>query len=213
MCNRLKDRVHPLDQSQVVYRVECSSHNVSYVGETDRSLRERAYDHGIITHEESRHAHSITQNKPQPAAAAEIGVQPLRRSTRMTQRHDYKAMNDGSDQVWSTGSTAVSEHKAKLDHKSGDMTIKKIGSERSWKRRVIKEAIEIKRHQPQINKDANDTGKHYISNIYNCIINASARTITSSDVLEPPAQDEDGNLRERSPNNHSDDDDLEDVEN
>ena len=78
-----------------------------------------------------------------------------------------------------------------------------------------KEAIEIKRHQPQINKDANDTGKHIssISSIYNCIINASARTITSLDVLEPPAQDEDGNLRERSPNNHSDDDDLEDVEN
>ena len=166
VCGRMKDPIHELDQNGVLYKVECERHKQSYIGETARPLRARAYEHGVLTHTESRMAHSLLHKQEQTQTN-----QPTRRSTRATKNIDYKAMDSGRDIPLTEGQTAVSAHMAQnAPHSKGEVTIKKIGKENNWRKRIIKEAIEIKRQAPRLNEDE---GKFIIRPIYEPIIGGS----------------------------------------
>ena len=47
--------------------------------------------------------------------------------------------------------TAVSEHMAKYNHKEGDIESKILDTETTWRRRIIKENIAIKKLNPDLN--------------------------------------------------------------
>ena len=70
------------------------------------------------------------------------------------------------------GSTEVSQHIANEDHKKEDINYRLLAKKQNWQERVIKEAIEIRRKKPSLNQD---TGKFYIPNIFNSIINKNNR--------------------------------------
>ena len=48
-----------MDKVGAVYEVQCKKHNTKYVGETERPLKKRAYEHRIIEHNESVVSHSL----------------------------------------------------------------------------------------------------------------------------------------------------------
>ena len=62
LCSKLKDKVHPLDKSNAIYRFDCKKCDKTYIGETERSLRYRAYDHKILSRKDSRRAHSLSKS-------------------------------------------------------------------------------------------------------------------------------------------------------
>ena len=54
LCNKMKDKVEDLDKTGVVYYNTCRKHPGStYVGETERVLQERMYEHRIVSHQTS----------------------------------------------------------------------------------------------------------------------------------------------------------------
>ena len=56
---------------------------------------------------------------------------------------------------------------AEEHHEKGDLTIKAVSFEENWRARGIKEAIEIKKRQPNLNQDE---GRYYLSTIYNRLV-------------------------------------------
>ena len=89
-------------------------------------------------------------------------IQGTRKSSRNTQRKDYKAMHSGSDIMITVGSTVVSEHLALHDHQEGDVTFKLLDFEWNWSKRTWKEEIAISKLRPSLNGNEG----HYISQIF-----------------------------------------------
>ena len=81
-------------------------------------------------------------------------------------------MHTGSGQLLSTGDTIVSEHMATKDHKEGDIEIKLLGFEPNWRKRKIKEAIVVKKLNPDLN---GNEGSYQLSPIYDPIPSRIAR--------------------------------------
>ena len=105
----MKDKVEDLDKTGVVYYNTCRKHPEStYVGETERVLRERMYEHRIIDHKTSERAASI--NHPEDPIEEPSTSRGTRRSTRNIRRKDYKAMDSGSNQPLTAGNTEFSAH-------------------------------------------------------------------------------------------------------
>ena len=90
LCSNLKDQVHPMDKSNSIYRFDCNKCDKIYIGETERSLRYRAYEHKIITREESKTAHSLNKPKFKPQAVQQPA--PSSRPRRNTTRHNYACL-------------------------------------------------------------------------------------------------------------------------
>ena len=214
LCSRAKDRLHPMDKPGVIYSIKCNAHNNHYVGQTGRAAKERFYEHRVMTHEESKMCHSLSDSKKKEIAEEEVST-GLRRSSRATERKDYKAMNSGSNQLLSVGDTVVSKHMALNDHKPGDIEIKLLDFEPNWKRRLKKETIAINRMTP----DLNGNEGQYISPIFDPVptkFSASGGTrprhpdATRPDATSSRSRDlEESNLQQsqhrRSSSNGSDD--------
>ena len=184
---KTKDEVHTMDKVGAVYEVTCTRHNETYIGETGRALKTRAYEHAVITHEEATRCHSLQQEK--------LDVRPpelpdnVRRSGRLATKDpiDYKEMHTGSNIITNEGSTEVSKHVAKLNHKEGDIMIKPIVHETSWNRRLYREAMEIRRRKPTLNA-AEDGGKRKIPAVYNLFLKKpAAEKLQKSTVTRPPS--------------------------
>ena len=60
-------------------------------------------------------------------------------------------MHTRSGQLLSTRNTIVSEHMAKKVQKKGDIEIKLLVFESNWRKRKIKEAILVKKLNPDLN--------------------------------------------------------------
>ena len=127
----MKDKVEELDKTGGVYYNYCKTHQEpkkDYVGETERVLRERQYEHRVIDHETASRAASIDHPKKKERRITEqIG---RRRSQRNVRRLDYKTMNDGSNQQLTEGSTEFSaqkEYTRKMNYSTGYCTLKRIG--------------------------------------------------------------------------------------
>ena len=169
LCSKLKDKVHPLDKSNAIYRFDCKKCDKTYIGETERSLRYRAYDHKILSRKDSRRAHSLSKSEQKETQS---NTQPMRQASKRPQRSankqtDYAAMHSGSNYMWTEqpeNATEIASHIFK-DHTEEDYTFKLIATEPGWRKRTLKEALLIQR-EPK-NKLLNENlGKHTYSPIY-----------------------------------------------
>ena len=181
LCASLKDKVHKLDKANTIYRFDCQKCNKSYVGETERSLRARAHEHGLLTHQEAKTSHSLKPSSTDsPATPTRIPVPTTTRSTRSTRnrpRPDYAAMHTGSNITWTEGNTEISKHLASTPHSKTDYTFDILTTEPTWRKRIVKEAIEIKQI-PQDQLLNENMGKHNIQPIYSPLI----RKLTTTDT-------------------------------
>ena len=167
ICNKMKDKVEKLDKTGAVYYNYCKKHERSdYVGETDRVLRERLYEHRIIDHKTSTRSASIDHpGKEEPTTSHQrTGT---RRSKRTKKRIDYKAMNEGSEQQLTEGNTEFSAHVATDSHRKEDLQYKILFTDDNWFKRGVKEAIAIRKVKPTLNKDG---GRYHLSAIYDDLI-------------------------------------------
>ena len=151
LCSSAKDKVHPLDKPNAIYKATCKRHNESYIGETSRPLKVRAHEHGIIPRNQSTRSHSFPP-KPSAATRPSRTPAPSRQSTRNRNRIDYHALHTGSNQPLSEKNSAVSQHIAHSHHQQGDVDIKPIAYERNRRSRRFKEALAINTFNPTLNK-------------------------------------------------------------
>ena len=170
VCNKMKDKVHILDKTGAVYYNDCKKTTCprsDYVGETDRVLRERQYEHRTIDHKTATTSASLKANQP-----TEVQPEPntgTRRSTRKRKTHDYKALDTGADQQLTEGNTEFSAHVATDIHRKEELEYKLIYTEDNWFKRGVKEAIAIRKIKPTLNLDG---GRHNLSAIYDEIISS-----------------------------------------
>ena len=89
ICNKMKDKVDNLHKTGAVYYNRCKNHKKKdYVGETERVLRERLYEHRIIDHKTATRSASI--DHPTDTRIEEPTSAGLRRSQRTTKRRTTK---------------------------------------------------------------------------------------------------------------------------
>ena len=91
----------------------------------------------------------------------------VRRSTRTKKKRDYKAMQEGSNQILTEGNTEFSTHVATDEHSREDFEYSIIYREENWFKRGIKEAIAIRKLKPNLNQD---DGRYHLSAIYDNLI-------------------------------------------
>lgn len=166
LCNKMKDKIEDLDKTGAIYYNICKKHeNATYIGETERALRERLYEHRIVDHKTASQAASLAPQTQQETPQQEPTV--LRRSTRKRNKVDYKAMHECSNQQITEGNTEFSAHVATDLHNKQDFQYKILNTENNWYKRGIKEAIAIRQYKPSLNKDG---GRYHLSAIYNDVI-------------------------------------------
>ena len=154
-----------------------------YVGETDRVLRGRQYEHGTIDHKTAKRSASIDhgeENAPQPEP------RKSRRTTRSTSKQvDYKALHQGSDQPLTLGSTEFSAHLASSHHSKTDYEFSILCTDDNWFNRGVKEAIAIRKLKPTLNQD---DGRHHLSRMYDSLIKSSVTMRTPRQGTESVIQ-------------------------
>ena len=170
LCAKLKDKVHPMDKANGIYRFECEKHDKVYIGESERSLRYRAYEHKIITRKESKTAHSLQKNHPETTNqrnTASAADRPSTRPRRTRTSHNYAALHSGSNQTWSETPESYTEIAAHIreDHRPEDYTFKLVTTEEGWRKRTLKEALMIQKEDPERLLNENQ-GKHTYAHIY-----------------------------------------------
>ena len=152
VCN-MKDRIDPLDRSCVVYKFDCKPCKPirNYVGHTKNPLKERGYQHHAVNHNDRTKNHPIPQINEE-----EIPLNiTTRRSTRLKEKPkvNYKKMNSGEQSKLTEGNTEISKHITAAGHTEGDWEFKIISHQPIKSRRIIREAIEIKKRSPNLNLD------------------------------------------------------------
>ena len=179
LCNKMKDRVHPLDKTGAVYHNNCIKHpdpKNDYIGETDRVTRGRMYEHGIIDHKTAKRSASITHDDKEEKKMER--VQP-RASQRNQKPIDYAAVHHGTNQKLSVGSTEFSAHVASDTHTKEDLESALLCTEDNWYKRGIKEAIAIRKFKPSLNQDE---GRYHLSSMYNKIIDSNKTNFTRQSI-------------------------------
>ena len=74
VCHKMKDKVHELDKTGVVYHTGCKKgcdHSRRYIGETSRVSRSRLYEHRVISHNEANHAQSLKEDRTEESKTTE----------------------------------------------------------------------------------------------------------------------------------------------
>ena len=128
----MKDKVELLDRTGAVYYNQCQKHpDCDYVGETDRVLRERLYEHRIIDHKTAKRSASLHLDEEEQ----EEIPSGTRRSTRNRTQIDYKAMQEGSNQILTEGNTEFSAHVASDVHEKKQLKYSVLCSDDNWYRR------------------------------------------------------------------------------
>ena len=174
LCNKMKDKVEMLDRTGAIYYDWCKKGEScnerkknDYVGETDRVIRGRQYEHRTVDHKTATRSASINHeddNKPEP----EPEVVPTRRSSRTTRKKiDYKKMNEGESLPMTEGSTEFSKHVASNHHKKSDLEFTILCTDDNWFARGVKEAIAIRKIKPTLNLDE---GRHHLPKMYDELI-------------------------------------------
>ena len=171
VCHKMKDKVHELDKTGVVYHTGCikgCDHVRRYVGETDRVSRARLYEHRVISHNEATNAQSL---KTEPTDTNKVTTKTATRtSNRKKAIINYKELNEGRQHFLTEGNTVVSAHVAHEAHKLDEMFYEIVDQDDDWVNRGYKEAIAIKNLKPDLNEDE---GRCYVPHIYNQIFRTS----------------------------------------
>ena len=177
----MKDKVEMLDQTGAVYYNKCKKHanpKNDYVGETDRVLRGRQYEHRTIDHKTAVRSASIQEEPVEEVRQEE--QKGVRRSERNKgkKKRDYKAESTGSNQLLSEGGTEFSAHVASDVHEKADLEFTVLCKDDNWFGRGVKEAVAIRKIEPTLNQDG---GRYPLSPMYNKFIRTSL-------VLKTPSQ-------------------------
>ena len=173
LCNKMKDKVEMLDQTGTVYYNYCKKHpdpKNDYVGETDRVLRSRQYEHRTVDHKTATRSASIQED---PKNVIEIEERPgLRRSERNKERkkRDFKVEATGSNQLLTEGGTEFSAHVASDVHQKSDLEFTVLCKDDDWFQRGVKEAVAIRKIRPSLNQD---DGRFNLSPMYDKFIQSS----------------------------------------
>jgi len=164
VCN-MKEKVHEMDKVNAIYEFKCEKHGAKYVGETGRALKARGYEHRVVSHKDSLRSHMIAEKVEAPTE-----IENVRRSNRNAgkEKRNYKKMDEGEKLIETEGTTEPSKHMYhyQTDHKEGDIEFKAIGYERHWQKREVKEAIEVRRRNPNLNKLLNKKDSKGVPPIY-----------------------------------------------
>ena len=179
LCNKMKDKVELLDQTGAVYYNNCKKHpdpKNDYVGETERVLRSRQYEHRTIDHKTAKRSASL---HIEPNEEVEKEPQGARRSERIKRktRRDYKAESEGSNQLLTEGGTEFSRHVASDVHSKSDLEFTILCKDENWFGRGVKEAIAIRKLNPTLNLDE---GRYNLSPMYSKLIRTSLEMKTPS---------------------------------
>ena len=165
----MKDKIDDLDKTGSVYYNECIKKKCreerekdDYVGETDRVNRERMYEHRVIDHKTMKRYASLRKPEEKVNGPA-VPAPNLRRSSRNKDKKDYKAIQEGTNQLLSVGNTDFSAHVASDTHEKSDLRFSVLCTEENWFKRGVKEAIAIKKIKPTLNKDQ---GRYHLSKVY-----------------------------------------------
>ena len=170
LCCKMKDKINMLDKTGAVYYNRCEKHPDSdYVGETERVLRERLYEHRVIDHKTAKRSASLNQETEGETEENQNRIS-TRRSSRTKKKVDYKAMSEGSNQLLNEGNTEFSAHVASDTHNKDELKYSILYTDDNWFRRGVKEAIAIKKIKPTLNKD---DGRHHLSAMYDNLIRSS----------------------------------------
>ena len=168
ICNKMKDKVETLDKTGAVYYNTCKKHPEStYVGETERVVRERMYEHRIVDHKTAKRYASLSQKEEEEK---EEEGKETRKSSRTKKKVDYKAMQSGSNQQLTLGNTEFSAHVASDTHNKEDLQFQILCTDEDWFQRGVKEAIAIRKLQPTLNQDE---GRFHLSAMYTKFIRSS----------------------------------------
>ena len=166
LCSKLKDKIHPMDKSNAIYRFDCKKCDKIYIGETERSLRYRAYEHKMIARKEAKTAHSLIKTH-KPTQHTGHQTAPPTRPRRNTNRPNYAALHSGANETWNEtpdSYTEIGKH-IREDHTKEDYTFKLITTEEGCRKRTLKEALMIQKEDPSRLLNEN-MGKHTYSHIY-----------------------------------------------
>ena len=173
LCNKMKDKVATLDQTGAVYYNNCKKHpdpKNDYVGETERVLRGRQYEHRTIDHKTAIRSASIQEETGSKESEEER--QEVRRSERIKgkKKRDYKADDKGSNQLLTEGGTEFSAHVASDIHEKTDLEFTVLCKDDNWFSRGVKEAVAIRKIKPSLNLD---DGRYQLSPMYDKFIRTS----------------------------------------
>ena len=183
LCNKMKDKVDILDQTGAVYYNKCKKHQNpknDYVGETDRVLRGRQYEHRTIDHKTATRSASIQEEPEEEVREEPKGVRRSERNKGKKKR-DFKAEATGSNQVLTEGSTEFSAHVASDTHEKSDLEFSVLCKDDDWFSRGVKEAVAIRKIKPTLNQDG---GRFPLSPMYDKFIQSSLVMTTSRNGAE-----------------------------
>ena len=200
---KLKDPIHKLERPGANYHIKCKIHEGdSYIGETERTMKYRGYEHGIINHNEI-HKNLTIGEKEVVREENEEGNTQIRRSNRLQRKEkiNYKKMNEGEKLPPLNENSEVAQHMRLGIHTKEDMEINILGYEQNWWKRGIKEAIHIRKHKPTLNKDQ---GRYNLGQIWTKLIENKGRVAVTNndDVIGRNLTEEERNF----PNITTDDD-------
>lgn len=171
LCSSAKDTVPLMDKAGVIYHVDipCEAEKVNkkedYTGETKKATKHRMYEHHVIHLKDAKQSTAWDKEE----SLEQEKTDGVRRSQRNAgkPKPNYKHLNEGPPMWLTEGNTSVSSHLAQ-DHVHGEIKVKILGREKNKLRRGIKEAIEIKRNKPTLNKNEQD--RYFLSPIYDNLI-------------------------------------------
>ena len=173
LCH-LKDKVHGMEKSGPIYKISCLKHpKEKYVGETERGMKFRAYEHKVIEHKQVTKSWSTDIDGE--GDEKEKKIEEARKSSRLREkdRINYARMNkDGLEENKEISETniqsEVAQHIAESYHDKKDLKIDILQYEHKWWERGVLEAIHIRKEKPTLN--ANE-GRFKLSKIWNIVIN------------------------------------------
>ena len=192
LCSTAKDKVPDMDKADVIYKVdmecdiEAGAREEDYVGETKKATKHRMTEHHVI------HGAEANDSSAWEKELEDEEIEGVRRSTRLKEkpRRNYQELDRGS-QIWlSEGNSSVSTHLAE-DHEH-KVKVSILGREKNGLRRGIKEAIQIRKLKPSLNKNEQD--RYYLPHIFDNLIEKNKKleqTARRENQTARPLQDQD----------------------
>ena len=144
----MKDKIPKELQSNIVYRVNCSNCESSYIGKTIRQATRRLSEHGA--------SHTFTLDFKAASAITTTNTDSLRRSKRrickLMEVNPIDKSNNNINKTIKEHNSAIKQLELTTKHTInwGDWEI--LTKDKSHYRLLIKESLSITKYQPSLNK-------------------------------------------------------------
>jgi len=159
LFSNMKDRISTLENSNVVYKVECNKDtcNASYIGHTSRLLKYRLKEHETSTNKVVRSDLKTNLIVVQP-------ITPTRQNSKNKRSREY--MIPRSPEKYQKN-TALKTHAQKYNHTFNILGAKVLQKEKNLRKRLILESIEIIKNNNACNtrSDTDNISESYMDMI------------------------------------------------